>query len=366
MRVIHGFPRLPGPARAVTLGVFDGLHRGHARVLNVLRRAADREGLRATVLTFDDHPHGTLAPERRPPRLATDPQRLARLRALGVDEVLLVPFTRRLARTPAETFARRILAGRLRARRVVVGEDFVFGRDAAGDIPLLRRLGRTLGFGVTVVPAFRLDGRIVSSTGLRRLVAAGDMTRVRAQLGSPYLLHGRVVRGLSLGSVLGVPTANLDTVQEIVPAPGVYAVLVRLGGRPRPALCHIGPRPTFFTRGHASLEVHIPGWHRPLYGRTLEVSFLARLRSVRRFAGGSALVRQIARDWERARGVWPQGTPAGNFSLVKAVGSEYDRSINLRPTSGPRDHQDDDQGIWRRGAPKLGYRHSHGGKCRGS
>lgn len=336
MRVIHGLPRRPGPERALTLGVFDGLHRGHARVLTVLRRAADREGLRATVLTFTDHPQGTLAPERRPPRLATDVQRLARLRDLGADEVLLVPFTRRLACIPAETFARRILAGRLRARRVVVGEDFVFGRDAAGDIPLLRRLGAALGFRVTVVPAFRLGGRTVSSTGLRREVAAGAMTRVRAQLGFPYVLHGRVVRGLHLGSSLGVPTANLATVQEIIPAPGVYAVLVRLGRRPRPALCHIGPRPTFFARGHVSLEVHIPGWRGPLYGRTLEIAFLARLRSVRRFSGGPALVRQIARDWERARAVWPRGMSAGNFSLVKAEGSEYDRKVGPRPSRVPR------------------------------
>jgi riboflavin kinase / FMN adenylyltransferase len=330
MRVIRGFPRRPGPARAVTLGVFDGLHLGHARILAALRRAADREGLTATVVTFDDHPQGTLAPERRPPRLATDVQRLERLRALGADEVLLVPFTRRLARTPPEAFARRVLAARLRARRVVVGADFAFGRDAAGDLPLLRRLGRELGFGVTVVPAFRRAGRVVSSTGLRRLVAAGRVAEARAQLGWPYTLHGRVVRGLHLGTAIGVPTANLAAVNEIVPAPGVYAVLARLSGRERPGLCHIGPRPTFFARGHASIEVHIPGWRGPLYGRTLAVAFLSRLRGIRKFSGGAALTRRIARDWEQARPLWPRGLRVGNFFLVKAAGSEYHDSPTLR------------------------------------
>jgi riboflavin kinase / FMN adenylyltransferase len=300
MRLVRGFPRHPGRGRVVTLGVFDGVHRGHARILAALRKNAVRLGVPAAVITFDDHPHGTLAPERRPPRLATDAQRLARMQALGVDEVFLVHFTRRLADTPAEVFVRRVLVRRLCVRHMVVGEDFMFGRGTEGDIPLLRRLGMELGFGVTVVPAWRDRGRTVSSTLLRRRVAAGDIAGARRWLGWDYALHGKVIHGEGRGGTIGLPTANLKTIHEIVPAPGVYAVLLHLRGREWPALCHIGRKPTFHTYGPATIEIHIPGWKGPLYGRRLEARFLQQLRGVRKFSGPEALRRQVRRDWEKA------------------------------------------------------------------
>lgn len=344
MRLKRGFPARPGRGRVVTLGVFDGVHRGHARLLAVLRRQADRTGLPAAVVTFDDHPHGTLAPEQRPPRLALDSQRLDRMRSLGVDEVFLVRFTQALADMPAEEFVRRRLTARLGARHVVVGADFVFGRGAAGTIGLLRRLGRESGFGVTKVPALREGGRIISSTAIRRAVAAGDVDQARRWLGWAYALHGRVVRGARRGTAIGLPTANLQTVHEIVPAPGVYAVLARLlphsrdeaGGRRGfrsivgrgadasaaaleetagslkalcgegwPALCHIGITPTFHAFGPETIEVHIPGWTGgALYGRRMEVQFLGRLRGTRKFKDAAALLRQVGRDLERARRIW--------------------------------------------------------------
>jgi riboflavin kinase/FMN adenylyltransferase len=301
MRVISGFSRNLRPGRAVTLGVFDGIHRGHVRIFKVLHRLARARGLRASVITFTDHPHGTLDPERRPLRLALDTQRLACLRALEIDEVFLVPFTHRLARMLPETFVRQILVERLGVKQIVVGEDFVFGRDAAGDIPLLRRLGRTAGFGVTTVPFQRRRGCVISSTGIRCLLLSGRVELARERLGWPYTLHGRVIRGEGRGARLGIPTANLRAVHELIPAPGVYAVFARLAGRYWPALCHIGPRPTFRASGPGTIEVHIPGWRKPLYGRCLEVQFMARLRGVRTFADGRALAAQVGRDWLRAR-----------------------------------------------------------------
>jgi riboflavin kinase/FMN adenylyltransferase len=304
VRILRGFAKHPGRGRVVTLGVFDGLHLGHVSILSALRRSAKRLDLPATVITFDDHPHGTLDPLRRPPRLVTDAQRRERFKLLGVEEVCLVRFTPRLAQMRAEDFVRRTLVRRLGMRWIVVGKDFVFGRNGRGDVRLLRRLGRELGFGVTVVPPRRWLGRVISSTSLRRLVRQGRMELARRQLGWPYALHGRVVHGEGRGTLLGVPTANLRTVHEIIPAPGVYAVRVRLRGRVWPALCHIGPRPTFHAFGPETIEIHIPGWRGALYGRKLEVAFGPRLRSIRRFAGPADLRRQIRQDWISARKAW--------------------------------------------------------------
>lgn len=301
MRIRRGFSSAPRAERAVTLGVFDGLHRGHAKIIKTLVRRAQAAGLKPAVITFTDHPHGTLAPEQRPLRLCTQAQRLARLQDFGVQELFLIPFSQRLARLPAETFVRKILVARLGLRRIVVGEDFVFGNNAGGDTALLRRLGRTWGFGVTVVPFLRLRGRIISSTGIRRLLLAGRVRLAGQWLGWPYALHGRVVRGAGRGARLGLPTANLRTVHELIPGAGVYAVWARLRGKNRPAVCHIGPCPTFGACGPDTVEVHIPGWHGPLYGEKMEVQFVARLRGIKKFSSGRALAARVAGDWKRAR-----------------------------------------------------------------
>ncbi len=304
MKTMRGLPRKAARERVLTLGVFDGLHRGHARILRFVRRIADRLKLPAAVLTFDDHPHGTLAPHKRPPRLATLEQGLTRLRSLGLDEVFLIRFTDALARTWAEDFVERTLVRRLRVRHLVIGQDFVFGRGGRGNSRLLRRLGRCLGFRVTVVPPLKQQGRTISSSEVRAMVARGDVQRAGQWLGWPYALHGRVVRGEGRGATIGLPTANLRTVHEIVPPPGTYAVRVRLRGHERPALCHIGKRPTFHPWGPETIEIHIPGWRGNLYNQRLEAAFLRRLRGERHFSGAHALLRQVAQDWRVAKQVW--------------------------------------------------------------
>lgn len=305
MKTIYGWPRPGGSqGRALTLGVFDGVHLGHARLLHVLKRHARRLGVPAAVVTFDEHPHGLLSPSRRPPRLATPRQCLERFRNLGVDEVCLVRFTSSLAATPAETFVRRILKGRLGARHVVVGQDFVFGRGGRGDTALLTRLGSELGFGVTVVPPLKRGRRVISSSGLRELVSQGRMRQAWQWLGWPYTLHGRVVRGEGRGRTIGLATANLRSLHELVPAPGIYLTGLRLQGRLRLGMCYIGRRPTFHVWGPQTIEIHIPGWSRSLYGRKLELRFYHRLRPDRRFPDAAALLRQVERDQRRARHLW--------------------------------------------------------------
>lgn len=305
MKVYYGWPK-PGDSRgrAVTLGVFDGVHRGHVRLLQALLRRSRRLGVPAAVVTFDEHPHNTLAPNRRPPRLATPRQCLERFRRLGVDQVCLIPFTTRLAETPAESFVRRVLTGRLGVRQVVVGQDFVFGRGGRGNTALLRRLGPALGFKVTVVPPLKQRGRVISSSGLRELVSRGRMRLAWQWLGWPYTLHGRVVRGEGRGRTIGLPTANLRSLHELVPPPGIYLTGVHVGGRLRLSLCYIGRRPTFHPWGPQTIEVHIPGWSRSLYGRRLALRFYHRLRQDRRFSSAEALVRQVERDGRQARHLW--------------------------------------------------------------
>jgi len=304
MKVFRGLPRQFNSGRVVTLGVFDGVHRGHVRILLACRRQADRLGLPAAVITFDDHPHGTLAPQKRPPRLATPEQCLNRMQQLNLDEVFLVRFTRALADTPPETFVRDILVKRLNVRHLVVGQDFVFGKGKKGTIPLLRQLGKAGGFRVTVVHPLRHCGRVISSSGLRSLVAKGDVDMAHTWLGWPYALHGIIVKGDGRGSRIGLPTANLRTNHEIIPAPGTYAVEVYLENMAWPGLCHIGKRPTFHRWGPETIEIHIPGWAGNLYKRQLIVAFLSRLRGERHFRSVSALLEQVERDWLQAQRIW--------------------------------------------------------------
>jgi riboflavin kinase / FMN adenylyltransferase len=318
MKVYRGFPKQLRTGRVLTLGVFDGPHTGHAEILRQVVRRARRLGLPAAVVTFDDHPHGTLAPAQRPPQLSLPAQRREHFAGLGVTELFTVRFTRRLAETEPEAFVRGTLCRRLRVRGMVVGEDFVFGRGGRGSLPQLKAWGAECGFDVTVVKARRRRGRVISSTDIRALVAAGDVARARDLLGWPYVLHGRVVHGEGRGATFGLPTANLKTVHEIVPAPGVYAVRARLQGRAWPALCHIGRKPTFHVRGAASIEVHIPGWSGRLYGRRLEVSFFARLRGIHKYAGVAPLKRAIEGDWRQLRALWPkEKMPRRVFSGVR-------------------------------------------------
>lgn len=297
-------PRANGPC-AAAIGNFDGVHRGHARLVAETVAAARALSGRAVVLTFDPHPARVLAPERAPASLSTLAQKAELLASLGVDTLAVLPFTPELAAKDAEAFARDVLAGCLQASAVVVGDGFRFGRGRAGDSALLAELGARLGWTVTTVEPVRHGGEPVSSTRVRRALSAGDVTEAAALLGRRFFVDGVVEGGDGRGRGLGFPTANVATSNETLPAAGVYACLFAPGGEPpREAVANLGLRPTFEGRAvDPRLEVHVLDTDRDLYGRAVRATFVERLRDERRFEDVDALKRQIAQDVARAREV---------------------------------------------------------------
>lgn len=298
---------------AVAVGVFDGVHLGHRRILAAaLARAGD--GGRCVVVSFDPHPDlvlGSAFPARAP--LTPPAERRERLAALGIGELEIVPFTRELAALEPEAFVARHLTGPYRMDTLVVGEGFALGRGRSGDVPRLRAIGAREGFEVVAVPLLDLDGGPVSSTRIRGLLEAGKVAEAARLLGRAYDLRGRVVSGEAVGRTLGYPTANLRLHEEkLVPADGVYAAWARIGGAGGrlPAAMSIGVRPTFGGSTRA-LEAHLLDWRGELPGRDLEVELVDWIRPQVRFAGRPELVEQMGRDVQEIRRRLAAGPPAG-------------------------------------------------------
>ena len=289
---------------AVTVGNFDGVHLGHRALAEAVVAEARASGCEAVALTFDPHPSRVLAPERAPATLMTIAQRAEVLGSLGIDRLAVLPFTRELSHEPPEEFARRILAEALAARALVVGFNFRFGRGRAGDAAALETYGGRLGFSVRALPPVLHEGAPVSSSRVREALGRGAVEAARELLGRRYFVDGAVVQGLGRGRGLGIPTANLDPLNEILPGGGVYACLCRIGGDERlwPAVVNVGRRPTF-GGGATLLEAHLLGFEGDLYGRALRVEFEARLRDEERFEDAAGLLRQIRDDIETARRV---------------------------------------------------------------
>ncbi len=293
----------PLAASAVAVGNFDGVHLGHAAIARRLRGAADRAGVPAVALTFDPHPAAIVRPGTAPLPLTTPARRAELLLALGLDAVLVQPAVPALMQLTAESFYQQILRGSLAALALVEGQDFRFGAGRAGDVALLARLAEADGASLEVVDPVLVDGEPVSSSRLRRLVAAGGVAAA-ADLGTaPLRATGRVVVGARRGTGLGFPTANLAEISTLLPAPGVYAaraaVAGEVGRRWRPAAVHLGPAPTFDSAA-ASVEVHLIGFAGDLYDHVLDVDFLDRLRDTQRFASPAELKTQLAADVARA------------------------------------------------------------------
>jgi riboflavin kinase/FMN adenylyltransferase len=312
MVVTHGLddPRLrPRPA-AVAVGNFDGLHLGHEKILSRLCDLAGRRGLRSLVLTFEPHPERALG--RASVRMIDTPdQRLARLRGTCVAAVAVIPFDRAFSRLDSTAFVEEILGARLGAREIVVGRGFRFGRDRHGDIALLRRLGRRAGLGVHVIaPAVR-GGLTVSSTAIRGLLARGRVDEAARLLGRPYEISGRVVPGKKRGRLLGFPTANLDTANEILPE-GVFISETVRGGTAHPSVTSIGTNPTFGPHP-LSVETLLLDYHGSLYRATITVRLLRKLRPTRTFPNADALATGIRADVEAAR-AWFARRDAGSPS----------------------------------------------------
>jgi riboflavin kinase/FMN adenylyltransferase len=295
----RGYEAAPsGWGRAVvTIGVFDGVHRGHQEIIGHAVKTARDLGLQSVVVTFDPHPSEVVRPGSHP-AILTEPARKAELiEALGVDVLCVVPFTVDFSHLSAEAFVHDVLVENLHAARVVVGENFRFGHRAAGDIELLTRLGRTFGFAVESAPLVTDEGNPFSSTYIRACVDAGDVRAAAVALGRPHRLEGIVVRGDQRGREIGFPTANLLCGRwAAVPADGVYACkLTRRDGSPLQAATSIGTNPTFNGR-ERRVEAYVLDFDGDLYGERLSLDFVQRLREMRRYEGIEPLIAQIRQD----------------------------------------------------------------------
>lgn len=299
------FPEDPRPARwhkpVLALGNFDGLHRGHTKIIERVRRVAVERSATSLVLTFDPHPPRIIRPDKAPALLMTLEQKIEALEKSGIQGVAIVRFTLELSRWEPEMFVKTVLVDWLRVGEVWVGADFLFGRDRSGNFSLLRTLGAHYGFRAEKIDPVRYKDFVVSSTRVRRLVSEGRVDEAGALLGRHMFIDGTVVRGAGRGRELGVPTANLETTNELLPPHGVYATTVTIDGVVHAGVTNIGLRPTFADAGRTMIEVHVLDLDRDLYGQTLRLGFVQRLRDERRFPDVDALKAQIDADVRRAR-----------------------------------------------------------------
>jgi riboflavin kinase / FMN adenylyltransferase len=299
--VAHGLEGVGPAASVVTIGNFDGVHRGHQVLLRRTVDAAHDRGARAVAMTFHPHPAAVLRPGSEPPALQTIDDRVHHLLEADVDLVVVLPFTAQLASLGPHVFIERILVDRLRAVQVIVGSNFRFGRKAAGNVLTLNDAGATYGFRTEVVTLLDLDGIPLSSSNVREHLEAGDVTWANRALGRAFSVAGAVVPGEGRGRTIGVPTANLAVPAEVlVPADGVYAGHAEVGGELLPSVTNVGTRPTFDGRAR-TVETHLLDADRDLYGQRLRFHFEHRLRDEQRFDGPEQLVARIRRDIDEAR-----------------------------------------------------------------
>ena len=302
MLLTHGASDAQLPPVALTVGNFDGIHRGHQAMLQRVLAAARARGLQSCVLTFEPHPREFFLAQAAPTRLTSLREKLELLAAHGVERTHVQRFDRRFASLAPEAFVEEVLAKRLGARWLLIGEDFRFGAKRAGDIALLKRLGPRYGYEVEILPAFARAGVRVSSSAVRVALAAGDLERAGELLGRPYSISGRVVHGRKLGRELGFATANVQLKHNRPPLAGIYAVRVHgVGTSSRPAVASLGVRPTITASGRAVLEVHLFDFSSDLYGAHMRVEFLHKIRDEERYSDLDALKAQIERDCQAAR-----------------------------------------------------------------
>ena len=301
MKIFHGTENanIVRPT-VLTLGVFDGLHLGHQRIMQTVVERAKAIGVAPTAITFDPHPRAVLHSESAPPLLQTLDQRLANFEVLGIEQAIVIPFTREFASLPVEGFLTDIVRDRLHAREVYLGKGFAFGKGRGGNIELLRKMSGELGFKADEVDEVRLRGHRISSSRIRELLAEGRVNLTRRMLGRPYGVEGVIVRGNRRGHTIGFPTANLHPHNRVIPRFGVYATSTLVDGTWRRSITNIGVRPTFEKDVEPSIESYIFDFDSDLYGDVLRVRFLHRIRDERKFNGIEELKAQIQKDSARA------------------------------------------------------------------
>jgi len=301
MKIYHGTDnaKISRPT-VLTLGVFDGLHLGHQRIMQIVVERAKTINAVPTVITFDPHPRAVLYPENAPPLLQTLDQRLAALEFFGIEQTIVVRFTKNFASQDAQRFLREIVRERLHAREVYLGKGFAFGKNRSGNIELLRRMSSELGFFADEVEEVCLHGRRISSSRVRQTLFDGKTNLARRMLGRPYGVEGVIIRGDRRGHTIGFPTANLKPKNRVIPRFGVYATATLIENRWRRSITNIGVRPTFKEEAEPSIETYIFDFDGDLYGDVLRVRFLHRIRDERKFSGIEELKAQIGRDSKRA------------------------------------------------------------------
>jgi riboflavin kinase/FMN adenylyltransferase len=310
--IVH-YPDEPRPATwhapVLALGNFDGVHRGHVKIVERVRRVADERGASAVAMTFDPHPPQVIRPDKAPPLLMTQSQKLEALARAGIQGVAIVQFTAEMSRWEPEVFVRLVLVEWVRVAEVWVGANFLFGRDRSGNFSTLRSLGARYGFRAEKIDPVRYKDFVVSSTRIRRLVSEGRVDEAGALLGRYYALDGTVMQGARRGRGLGFPTANLCVENTLVPPRGVYATTIQMDGVFHPSVSNVGVRPTFGVDAGAgepplTVETHVLDFEGDLYGRRVRLGFVQRLRDERQFETIEALRAQIGADCAQARGLF--------------------------------------------------------------
>jgi riboflavin kinase / FMN adenylyltransferase len=291
----------PGRPAAVTIGVFDGVHRGHQHLVNLLLESAHRESLASVAVTFNPHPRAVLRPGMAVTYLTSLEERVEQLQSLGLDAVAVLPFTSELAQLSAEDFL-RMLADELQMKLLVVGPDFALGRNRAGTIGVIRQAGQRMGFRVEVAPLLAEDGEKVGSSSIRQALTEGDVALVARLLGRPFSLRGPIVEGDRRGRTLGFPTANIAVgIDHALPAYGIYVTRAHLRENTYESCTSIGIRPTFDVEPRPTVETHILDFDSDIYGQELRIELLHRLRGEVRFDNAEELIDQMHRDIRETR-----------------------------------------------------------------
>lgn len=300
-RLLRDMQSLPSSCMqgALAIGNFDGVHCGHAQLIERLVQAARKVAGPAVVLTFDPAPLALLRPDIIPPKLTTFERRTELLRRLGVDWVIAYPTQRSTLEWSAEEFFQKIVVECLKAKAIVEGENFFFGKDRQGNIETLQKLVALNQMTLDVVAMTQAESQVVSSSRVRELLQRGDVATANRCLTAPYSIVGRVGVGAQRGRDLGFPTANLADVETLIPGSGVYVAVAEVGGRFYPAAVHIGPNPTY-GESHLKVEAHLIGFQGDIYGNSVSIEFQDRIRDVRRFANVEELREQLQRDIAQA------------------------------------------------------------------
>jgi riboflavin kinase/FMN adenylyltransferase len=306
MKIFYGYKnktRLKDPV--VAIGIFDGVHIGHKRLIRRILGSPDRTRDK-TIVTFDPHPQAVLSARKTLPRIMSLDHRLLIFKKMGLDAAVVIHFSDSVASMTPEDFIQKVIIRGIGARTVYVGGNFHFGEGRKGNIEAFREIGKKYGLEIHTVQPVRKGGKIVSSTWLRSLITRGNLEKAEKLLRRPVSVLGTVVKGDARGKVLGVPTANIDPHQEVIPPSGVYAVKVDTGGELHDGILNIGFRPTFYgrrplKRKEPHMEVHIFALERDLYGSSIEIFFIRKLRREKKFKGPDALIEQIKKDAELAK-----------------------------------------------------------------